>query len=854
MKKTVIGILAHVDAGKTTLSESILYLSGQIRKQGRVDHQDAFLDYDPQERNRGITIFSKQAMFAWKDVQFTMIDTPGHVDFSTEMERTLQVLDYAIMIINGIDGVQNHTKTIWDLLKYYEIPTLIFINKMDMPQTDSQKLIEDIQTQLDERCFDLSYLNETTYENLALINEDILNEYLSTESIDLSHLSSYLNQRQFFPCFFGSALKMEGVDTFLDTLVTLIDEKTYPQEFGAKVFKISRDEQGQRLTHMKITGGVLKVKENISQEEKVDQIRQYNGLKYEMRDQVMAGEICAVKGLKNIQAGDSLGIEKQSKAPVLSSYIHYHLHLPDDCDRHQMIQNLNQLSEEDPSLNIQTNSQGDIIVQLMGEIQTEVLQKIIQQRFHVDVTFDQGEIIYKETIKHVVEGVGHYEPLRHYAEVHLLLEPGERGSGLQFASACPEDVLERHWQRLVLTHLQEKEHIGVLTGSPITDIKITLLTGRAHIKHTEGGDFRQATYRAVRNGLKKAQSVLLEPYYHFQLTLPHTYLSRALYDMETMNARFSITDASNDLSIIEGDAPVRKMQNYQNDVIHYTKGEGKLFCSLKGYEECIDQSEIIEQMNYDSESDLNNPTGSVFCSHGAGFNVKWDEVEQYMHLPAYQPQSTASYSTSSYHSHLSEDEELEQIFTRTYGKVERRLSDNYQYKKEKQPSSKVVVRSLPECLLVDGYNVIHAWEELSDIAKDNLDAARTRLIDILGNYQGYKQCTLIIVFDAYKVKGNIGTTEHIHNVHVVYTKEAQTADMYIERATHELSKNYNVVVATSDALEQIIVIGRGARRMSSRELKLEVEAVTKTQKEEFERKQEKSHNLLLEDISKYNEK
>lgn len=851
MKKTVIGILAHVDAGKTTLSESMLYLSGSIRTLGRVDRGDAFLDYYHQERDRGITIFSKQAMFEWKDVEITLIDTPGHVDFSAEMERTLQILDYAIIVINGLDGVQNHTETIWKLLEHYEIPTFIFMNKMDMPQTDKQLLMKDLQEKISESCIDFTHLNEETLESLALVSEDMLNDYLEHQTISRTLIQKAIMDRKVYPCYFGSALKMQGVENFLDSFTSLIQEKQYPQDFGAKVYKITRDEQGQRLTHMKITGGCLKVKQQLDNHEKVDQIRQYTGNKYHTLDEVHAGSICAVKGLKDISLGASLGKEATTYQPVLSPYMNYHIILPDDCDHHAMMNNLKQLADEDPSLHIQFSSQtNEIIVELMGEIQIEVLKNMIFDRYHVNVEFDQGKIIYKETISQSVEGIGHFEPLRHYAEVHLLLEPSDRGSGLQFFTNCSEDVLDRHWQRLILTHLKEKEHLGVLTGSPITDMKITLLTGRAHMKHTEGGDFRQATYRAVRQGLKSTQSLLLEPYFQFHLEIPQEFLSRAIFDIENMNGTFKILESTNSMSIIEGKAPVRKMNNYQQDVIRYTKGKGKLFCTLKDYETCLDQDEVIKSIHYDSESDIDNPTGSIFCSHGAGFYVKWNEVKDYMHVDSGYNRHGYQDIRTKYVSQVNEDQELEDIFEKTYGPVKRRLSDDFQYRKEPIQQSQMV-KPLPECLLVDGYNVIHSWADLKELARDNLDVARTRLIDILGNYQGYKQCTLIIVFDAYKMKGNIGTTQQLHNVHIVYTKEAQTADMYIERVTHELSEKYNVVVATSDALEQMIVIGRGARRMSSRELRLEVESLTKTQKEEFERKQERSHNLLLEDIQNY---
>ncbi|MCI9049260.1 MAG: GTP-binding protein [Coprobacillus sp.] len=851
MKKTVIGILAHVDAGKTTLSESMLYLAGSIRKLGRVDHGNAFLDYNHQEKERGITIFSKQAMFDWKDVEITLIDTPGHVDFSSEMERTLQILDYAILVISSIDGVQNHTKTIWELLKYYQIPTFIFLNKIDILQTDIQNLIKELQNTIDDKCLDFTHFSKESLETIALNNETLLNEYLETQTLKHSSIQEAIYKRETFPCYFGSALKMEGVKEFLDSITSFIKEKNYPQEFKAKVYKITRDTQGQRLVHMKITGGSLKVKQQLDHYGKVDQIRQYIGNKYQVLDEVYAGSVCAIQGLKNIQLGEGLGTENYMYQPLLEPYMNYHIILPQDCDKYTMIHNIKQLAEEDPNLHIQFSDENDdILIQLMGEIQIEILKKIIADRFHVDVEISQGNIIYKETIIQAVEGIGHYEPLRHYAEVHLLLEPGERGSGLHFSTQCSEDVLDKHWQNLILTHLKEKKHIGVLTGAAITDIKITLLTGKAHLKHTEGGDFREATYRAVRHGLKCTESILLEPYFQFRLEVPQEYLSRAIFDIENMKGHFTISTTLENIAVVEGQAPVRKMKNYQKEVVSYTKGQGKLYCSLSGYQQCEDQDEVVASMQYDSEKDIHNPTGSIFCSHGAGFYVKWNDVKEYMHIDSEWNKQSQQYQHVKYSTSLNEEQELEDIFTRTYGTVKRRLSDSFDYKKELDSQVKIV-QPLPECLLVDGYNVIYSWPELKNLAKNHLDTARTRLIDILGNYQGYKQCLLIIVFDAYKVKGNLGTVEQLHNVHIVYTKEAQTADMYIEHVTHQLSQKYNVVVATSDALEQMIVIGRGARRMSSRELKLEVESLVKTKKEEFERKQEKNHNLLLEDIQKY---
>lgn len=849
MKKIVIGIVAHVDAGKTTLSESMLYLSGKIRKLGRVDHGNAFLDYDGQERDRGITIFSKQARFSWKETEFVLIDTPGHADFSTEMERTLQVLDYAIVVINGLDGVQNHTQTIWKLLEHYHVPTFLFMNKMDITPLSQENLLDNIKDQLDEHCIDFTQFNEETYENIALVDEDMLNDYLNHQTISDIQIATFIQQRRIFPVYFGSALKLQGVEQFLNQMNQYCIEKEYDSSFSAIVYKITHDGQN-RLTHMKITGGTLKTKDKIK-DEKVDQIRLYSGNRYEMIQEVKAGDICVIKGLKNIQAGEIIGNKQMQIQPVISSYIQYRIVLPEGCDVHAMYKNLQQLSQEDPSLHIHYHQQlKEIRIQLMGEIQIEILKNMIKERFDVDVDFDQGEILYKETILEPVEGVGHFEPLRHYAEVHVLLEPLENGKGLQFESDCPEDILDRHWQRLILTHLQEKEHIGVLTGSPITDMKITLLTGRAHQKHTEGGDFRQATYRAVRQGLKMAKSVLLEPYYQYELKIPKDCLSRALYDLEGMHGTFEIHEMSEEV-IICGSAPVICMQNYQNDVISYSKGRGQLSCVLKGYDVCHNQEEIIDTINYNSENDLDNPTGSIFCSHGAGFYVNWDEVRNHMHVSSQWSQNQNKKNQSfSYSSSLTEDDELEEIFTRTYGPIKRKTAQQlgYQNPVEKQTP---IQKAKPQCLLVDGYNVIHAWSELKELAKDNLEGARLRLMDMMCNYQGYKKCLLILVFDAYKVKGNLGTSMPYHNIHIVYTKEAQTADMYIERATHEMADHYDITVATSDALEQLIVTGAGAYRMSSRELRLDLEYINKTKQQEYHDRQDKSRNFLLEDIKNY---
>lgn len=849
MKKIVLGILAHVDAGKTTLTESMLYLSKTIRHLGRVDHGDAFLDYNSQERDRGITIFSKQAIFNWNDCQITLIDTPGHVDFSTEMERTLQVLDYAILVISGIDGIQNHSETIWKLLKHYHVPTFIFINKMDSIYANKDKLLNDLKDQFDVNCFDFENLDENFYETIALNNEKLLDYYLEHQTLTKEMIIDEIYQQNLFPCFFGSALKIEGIDIFLNEFTNYVKEKQYPKQFQARVFKITHDKQGNKLTHLKITGGSLKVKEQVGNE-KVDQIRIYSGDKYQLVNEVYAGDICAIKGFKNFEISQGLGNESTVNTPILSPYMDYRIILPENCNQHEALEKLLLLSKEDPQLHINYNNQSkEIHVELMGEIQVEILKNIISERFNLDVEFDHGNIIYKETILEPVEGVGHFEPLRHYAEVHLLLEPGKPGSGLEFAVDCKENVLATSYQRLVLSHLKEKEHIGVLTGSLITDMKITLISGRAHLKHTEGGDFREATYRALRQGLKATKSILLEPYFKFSLEIPVEYLSRAIYDIETMNGTFKLSKEQDEMAYLTGKAPVSKMQNYQSEVISYTKGKGRITLQIDGYYPCTNQEEIISKINYDSESDLENPTGSVFCSHGAGFNVKWDEVENYMHIPyQFKPKNENKEKKIEKTTYSNEDEELENIFIRTYGPIKQHQTTT----PAKKIISNTTYKYMPECLLVDGYNIIHSWPELKELAKDNLDAARTRLIDIMCNYQGYKKCILILVFDAYKVKNNLGSSYKYHNIYIVYTKEAQTADMYIERTTHELASKYNITVATSDALEQLIVLGQGGKRISSRELRLEVERLDKEKLEEYRRKQAKGYNYLLEDIKNYN--
>lgn len=872
-RQLVVGILAHVDAGKTTLSESMLYTGGSIRKLGRVDHQDAFLDTYDLERARGITIFSKQAVFSWKDMDITLLDTPGHVDFSAEMERALQVMDYAVLVISGADGVQGHTVTLWRLLKQYEIPVFLFINKMDQEGTDRKLILEDLKKRLSDGCVDFNGISElenaedSCLENLAMCEEGMLEEYLEKGSIEKNSIVQAVRARKVFPCYFGSALRLEGVEEFMEGLRLYTAATDYPDAFGAKVYKIARDEQGNRLTYLKVTGGTLHVKDILPDtEEKVNQIRIYSGAKYDAVQSVAAGGVCAVAGPVSTYPGQGIGAEKEQDMFILEPVLTYQIQLPSDCDVHQMLLNLKQLEEEEPQLHIVWEEQlGEIHAQLMGEVQTEILKSIIWERFKVRVEFGEGNIVYKETIEEPAEGVGHFEPLRHYAEVHLLLEPGEQGSGLQFFSTCSEDVLDRNWQRLILTHLEEKEHKGVLTGSAVTDMKITLTAGRAHLKHTEGGDFRQATYRAVRQGLKKAKSILLEPYYEFRLELPSDNIGRAMSDIQKMYGSFEHPEMDGEMSVLTGKVPVATMRGYQREFISYTGGQGRMFCSLKGYEPCHDQEEMIEAAGYDSEADLENPTGSVFCAHGAGFVVKWNQVEEYMHMESTlktdaPEQDSFVYippvSGSSSRIELTQ-EELDGIYRRTPDPVKRRnqngpvtvkapdkkLSDGKWEERQKNKKNRETY------LLVDGYNIIFAWEDLSELAETNIESARDKLMDILCNYQGYKQCTLILVFDAYKVEGNLGEVLKYHNIYVVYTKEAETADQYIEKTVRRMGRGYDVTVATSDALEQVIILGQGAQRMSADGLKEEVELMQKEIRSEYLNRQENARNYLFDHMS-----
>ena len=845
MNRLVIGILAHVDSGKTTLSEGMLYTAGELRRLGRVDHGDAFLDTNEIERDRGITIFSKQAVMRFKDTEFTLLDTPGHVDFSTEMERTLSVLDYAILVISGTDGVQNHTETLWRLLKRYNVPVFLFINKMDL-NADHDAVMNELRYRFGDGCIDFGAdrTSDEFMDSLAMCDEVIMNGFLENGSVKTADIRNAIAKRNIFPCFFGSALKTEGVKEFLEGLELYTKRAIYDDNFGAQVFKISEDEQGARLTHMKITGGTLKVKTQLvgnkknEWSEKVNQIRVYSGTKYQTIDEALPGMVCAVTGLTQTYPGEGIGCASDAKGAVLESVLTYRMELPNDIDIHTALTDLRHLEEEDPQLHIIWSDQlQEIHVQVMGEVQLEVLQRVISDRFGFDVEFTHGSIAYKETISAPVEGVGHYEPLRHYAEVHLLLEPAEKGSGMQFAVNCSEDALDRNWQRLILTHLKEKPHIGVLTGSPITDMKITLVAGRAHQKHTEGGDFRQATYRAVRQGLKMAQSVLLEPYYEFHLEVPTENIGRAMTDIQQMGGTFSSPETYGDMTIISGRAPVSTMREYSKDVISYTSGKGRLNCILSGYEPCHNSDEVIAEIGYDSDTDLENPADSVFCSHGAGFVVKWNEVYDHMHLEGIRfdegnedDEETVRQRAENYLDMVADDNELMQIFERTYGPVTRKVS-SYTVRKTATPQKKYgkakPLTQGPEYLLVDGYNIIFAWDELKELAKSSLESARDRLIDILCNYRGFRQCELILVFDAYKVKGNTGSVEKIHNINVVYTKEAETADMYIEKTTHELGKKHRVRVATSDNLEQIIILGNGATRISADEFLHEVKSAEK---------------------------
>lgn len=882
MKKTAIGILAHVDAGKTTLSEGILYLTGSIRKLGRVDNQDTFLDTYEMERARGITIFSKQAVLHLGDTTVTLVDTPGHMDFSPEMERTLQILDCAILVVSGADGVQAHTETLWRLLKRYRIPVFLFVNKMDQPGTDRTDLMEELKQRLDGSCVDFGADRDLWLEELAMCDEDVLDTYLEQGTVGDGEIRRMIAERKVFPCFFGSALKLWGVEELLKGLELYGPVPEYTDTLGAKVFKISRDDQGNRQTHLKITGGTLRVRDMLAgkEPEKVNQIRIYSGARYEPVNEAGPGTICAVTGPVTTYPGQGIGAESESEEPVLEPVLTFRLMLPEDANIQEQLRNLKQLEEEEPQLHIVWDEElQEIQAQVMGEVQMEILKSLVKERFGLDVEFGAGRIVYKETIARTVEGVGHFEPLRHYAEVHLLMEPGERGSGLQFETACSEDVLDRNWQRLVLTHLEEKSHRGVLTGSVVTDMKITLVTGRAHLKHTEGGDFRQATYRAVRQGLMEAGCRLLEPYYAFRLELPTESVGRAMTDLERLQARFDAPVLEGDQAVLAGTAPVSTLRGYPMEVIAYTRGRGRLTCSLAGYDLCHNEEEVVAERGYDPELDLANPTGSVFCAHGAGFPVPWYEVKAYMQVESpltgnrqedeevvmRRLEGEASRRTVREAPAVfgADEKELQAIFTRTYGEgrknraresgkrqveyaageEESRPEENPSGTSSSRQSGKSLDRmeetrkpagftargpaasqdSLEDYLLVDGYNIIFAWEDLRELAAVTIDGARQKLMDILCNYQACRQCSLIVVFDAYKVTGNPGSAMDYHNIHVVYTKEAETADQYIEKFAHQMGRRYRVTVATSDGLEQLIIRGQGCLLMSASDLREDVE-------------------------------
>ena len=850
-KHLTVGILAHVDAGKTTLSEGLLYTSGQLRRLGRVDHGDAFLDTDAQERERGITIFSKQAVLPLESMTITLLDTPGHVDFSSEMERTLQVLDYAILVISGTDGVQGHTLTLWRLLSRYHIPTFLFINKMDLAGADRDALLEQLRQRLSAGCVDFSAPEDAWQEDAAVCDEGILEKYLETGALEDADVISLIRHRKVFPCWFGSALKLEGVTEFLRGVERYAVPPLYPSEFGGKVFKIARDPQGVRLTYLKVTGGALKVKDLLTNrrpglpedqvwEEKADQLRIYSGAQYRAADQVPAGAVCAVAGLSRTHAGEGLGFETESPIPLLEPVLSYQVILPQGTNVHTALKQLGQLEEEDPQLHIAWSEQArEIRLQLMGPVQMEILGNLIQERFGMEVTFGEGDILYRETIAAPVEGIGHFEPLRHYAEVHLLLEPLPAGSGLVLDTRCPEDQLDRNWQRLVLTHLSEREHPGVLVGAPITDMKITLVAGRSHIKHTEGGDFRQATYRAVRQGLMQAESILLEPWYDFTLEVPAALVGRALSDVQRMGGETEPPQTMGEMTTLTGRAPVSAMRNYAREVTAYTRGTGQLQCVFRGYAPCADQASVVEASGYDPERDVDNPPDSVFCEHGAGVTVKWQDVPARAHAESGLRLGETEEKEESvgpdrsrgerYAGTLAQDKELMAIFERTYGTVKQRAFQPPRPPRRPESSAgedKRPIRSQKggeEYLLVDGYNIIFAWDDLKTVARDNLDAARKQLCDLLCNYQGVRKCHVIVVFDAYKVKGGLGSVEKYHNIHVVYTKEAETADAYIEKATYEIGREHRVKVATSDGPEQLIILGHGALRLSASAFRAEAE-------------------------------
>ena len=850
MKKITLGITAHVDSGKTTLAEAMLFETGAIRKLGRVDNGNSTLDTNSIERDKGITIFSAQAEFITGETQITLLDTPGHVDFSAETERTMQVLDYAVLVISATDGVQSHTSTLWKLLRKYEIPVFIFINKMDLTGADRKFVLDNIRNKLSDCCTDFSGGIDDISDSCAVCSEELMEEYLSNGILSDDSISKAVSERQIFPCLFGSALKMKGVEELLGIINRFTSESERQTEFGAKVYKISYDAKGSRLTHMKIMGDALHMRDELTYKaqdgteiaEKISSVRFYSGEKFRTAEQALAGEICAVTGLTGTYAGQGIGCIRNSDRAVLEPVMTYTVILPDEKNVYEALKDMRRLEDEDPQLHVLWNEQlRTIHIQLMGAVQLEVLSRLAEEKFGYKITFCDGEVAYKETIKNISEGVGHYEPLKHYAEVHLILEPLPRGSGLLFESSCHQDDLDLNWQRLILTHLEEKAHVGTLTGSPVTDMKITLAAGKAHLKHTEGGDFRQATYRAVRQGLRCNECILLEPWYSYELEIPTENVGRAIADLQHMSADFEPPVTSGDMSIITGTAPVTELNGYQEEVIGYTHGQGRLTCYTSGYRECHNSEAVINAAAYDCDGDIENSADSVFCSHGAGFVVKWNEVPSYMHLPSCMTAEPDEKTSSDMHSKAAKfiekavsDEELMEIFERTYGKINRDPRKTFKKVKSVELNDKKIKLpeyTGPDYLLVDGYNIIFAWDNLKKIADENLDAARGELINKMCNYQGFSGCELILVFDAYKVKGRHRDVEKYCNINIVYTKESETADSYIERVSHELSKSHRVRVATSDGTEQLIILGNGAMRISASEFRKRCDAAEAAIKE-----------------------
>ena len=852
----VLGILAHVDAGKTTLSEAMLYLSGKLKKLGRVDHRDSFLDNNSLERARGITIFSKQAVMPLGEMTVTLLDTPGHVDFSAEAERSLQVLDYAVLVISGTDGVQAHTETLWKLLERYNVPVFIFVTKMDLPGCDRQEIMDGLRTRLSERCVDFSAEGEALFESAAMCSEEAMDEYIETGSIGTKRMRDMLRRREIFPCCFGSGLRTEGVAEFLDMLELYARPGDYGEDFSARVYKIARDAQGNRMTFMKVTGGALRVRSLMKYadrdgnafEEKISQLRIYSGAKYDTAETVLPGQICAALGLTGTYPGQGLGAAGDFAEPLLEPVMSYRVILPPQSDPAVLLPKLMQLDQEDPQLHIVWNERTrEISVQLMGRVQAEIFRSLVKERFDTDITLDTGRIMYRETIKDTVEGVGHFEPLRHYAEVHLLLEPLPRGSGIELSSSCPEDELDRSWQRLILTHLAEKQHIGVLTGSPVTDIRFTLAAGRAHIKHTEGGDFRQATYRAVRQGLMQAESVLLEPWYSFVLEVPAEQIGRAISDVRAMNGEIDSPEDAGGMMRLEGAAPVAGMNEYMQELLAYTHGRGRLSLTPGGYRPCRDQQKIADAIGYEPERDTDNPADSVFCSHGAGVNIPWDQVKDYMHLEScLKPpvEETAPAAAPRYRSLSIDDRELEAIMEREFGKIKR---PQYSARQVNAAASEPVFEKKPEFIIVDGYNLIFAWDELKKLAADRLDLARGRLMDMLSNYCGFTKAKLVLVFDGFRTPGNPGSREDYHNINVAFTKDGETGDAYIERLADEIGKNYSVRVVTSDNLIRLSALRSGVLRCSSGEFKNEVEWVLGQIDAVLKKSNESAHKTRIAD-------